>query len=138
MRGNLPSKKQSGQEAALNLRLVHLAESGLCEAIEPEKYRSDLLKLIQRTSGSKGLANRADFFKALADEIRLKMVYALMDREMCECELTAALDLSQPTISHHLSILQRSQIVKREKRGKWAFYRISDSSVKEILLDTAI
>lgn len=65
--------------------------------------------------------------KALADPARLRLVSivaASSDREACVCDLTEPLDLSQPTVSHHLKVLVDAGILTREKRGTWAYYRV--------------
>lgn len=69
----------------------------------------------------------ARVFKALADPTRvrlLSMVAASAGREACVCDLTGSLDLSQPTISHHLKVLKDAGLLERERRGSWAYYRL--------------
>ncbi|MCW8904880.1 metalloregulator ArsR/SmtB family transcription factor [Sedimenticola sp.] len=65
-------------------------------------------------------------FKALSDRTRLRCI-ALLSRhdELCVCELTEALDLPQPKISHHLAALRRAGLVIDRKEGLWIHYRIS-------------
>jgi ArsR family transcriptional regulator len=63
--------------------------------------------------------------KALADPTRVAIVNQLACcDECCVCDLTAAFDLSQPTISHHLKILRDAGLVQSESRGTWAYYRL--------------
>lgn len=64
--------------------------------------------------------------KALADPTRLGMMVALRDQgtPICICDLTAAFDLTQPTISHHMAILKRAGLVAAEKRGLWIHYSL--------------
>jgi ArsR family transcriptional regulator len=71
------------------------------------------------------------FFKALADETRLKILRLLDVREMCVCEIMVALDLTQPTASHHLGLLENAGLVKARKEGKWVFYSIADPKLIE-------
>ncbi|MFL6044215.1 MAG: ArsR/SmtB family transcription factor [Propionibacteriaceae bacterium] len=69
----------------------------------------------------------ASGFKALADPARLRLislVAAHESAEACVCELTDPIGLSQPTVSHHLKILVDAGILRREQRGKWAYYRL--------------
>ena len=67
----------------------------------------------------------ADRFKALADPTRVAIVNRLSGAdEVCVCDLTAAFDLSQPTISHHLKVLREAGLVEATPRGTWAFYRV--------------
>ena len=70
----------------------------------------------------------AKLHKALADETRLQMLHMLKSASdpICVCDFTAAFDLSQPTVSHHLARLRDAGLVTSFKRGIWAFYRLRD------------
>ena len=69
-----------------------------------------------------------DLYKSLADETRLKSVLLIFsEEELCVCELTAALDLSQPKISRHLAQLKQIGILADRRQGQWVYYRINDS-----------
>jgi ArsR family transcriptional regulator len=72
-------------------------------------------------------------FFGLADSTRLKILKLLGKEELCACEVMAALDLTQPTTSHHLGILERSGLVASRREGKWVFYRLSSPRVAELL-----
>lgn len=65
-------------------------------------------------------------FKALADPARLQLLHMLKaaDAPICVCDFTAALDIGQPTVSHHLARLKEAGLVASEKRGVWAFYAL--------------
>lgn len=66
-------------------------------------------------------------FKVLADPARLRLLSLVANApagEMCACELVPTLGRSQPTVSHHLSTLVAAGLLTREKRGKWAWYRV--------------
>ena len=68
------------------------------------------------------------FFKALADDTRLKLILLIFaEQELCVCELTAALLLSQPKISRHIAILREQGLLSDRRDGKWVFYRLSDN-----------
>ena len=69
----------------------------------------------------------ATLYKALADPTRVQMVHILAaaDDPVCVCDFTAAFDLGQPTISHHLAKLREVGIVTSFKRGIWAFYQLA-------------
>ena len=72
----------------------------------------------------------ADRFKALADPTRVGIVNRLAAApEVCVCDLTAAFELSQPTISHHLRILRDAGLVDVARRGRWAYYRLVPEAV---------
>jgi ArsR family transcriptional regulator len=64
--------------------------------------------------------------KALSDPNRLKLVKLLQKREMCVCEIRAALGIAQPTVSKHLKILENAGLVDREKVGLWVNYSLAD------------
>ncbi|WP_432697533.1 metalloregulator ArsR/SmtB family transcription factor [Marinobacterium sp. YM272] len=66
-----------------------------------------------------------DFYKALADEVRLtSLLLILQNGELCVCELTAALEQSQPKISRHLAQLRKSGLLLDRRQGQWVFYRL--------------
>jgi ArsR family transcriptional regulator len=73
--------------------------------------------------------------KALANETRLKMLKLLSKREMCVCELTVALELTQPTASHHLNILENMGLIKDKKKGKWVFYSVTNPELTQHFFD---
>ena len=63
----------------------------------------------------------------LADPGRLRVLSILASSPLgqtCVCDLTEALGLSQPTVSHHLKVLQEAGLVSREQRGRWAYFRL--------------
>ncbi|MEW6982362.1 ArsR/SmtB family transcription factor [Colwelliaceae bacterium 6471] len=66
------------------------------------------------------------FFKCLADDTRLKILLLLnQESELCVCELTYALQMSQPKISRHIALLRQANIVEARPEGKWIYYRLS-------------
>jgi DNA-binding transcriptional ArsR family regulator len=68
----------------------------------------------------------AELMKALADPTRLTMIASLWKAKepICICDFTAGLELSQPTISHHMAKLKELGLVESEKRGIWVYYRL--------------
>jgi|SRR5579862_964923 len=75
-------------------------------------------------------ARLAVFFRALGDPTRVAIVNRLSRAEaVCVCDLTAAFDLSQPTISHHLRILRDAGLVAADRRGTWAYYRLVPEAI---------
>ena len=73
----------------------------------------------------------AQTFKALADENRLRILQILGVEKLCACDILENLDLSQPTLSHHLKILQQAGLVEVEKRGKWSYYNLSNQGIDQ-------
>ena len=77
--------------------------------------------------------DRALVFKALADENRLHVVEILAGRgETCACELLDELDVTQPTLSHHMKILRSSGLIASRKEGKWMHYSLVPEKFTEL------
>jgi len=74
-----------------------------------------------------------EIFKALSDPNRLKIVEILANGETCACKLLEELSVSQPTLSHHMGILQRAGIVVGKKNSQWVHYSIDKKSVVELI-----
>jgi ArsR family transcriptional regulator, arsenate/arsenite/antimonite-responsive transcriptional repressor len=69
-------------------------------------------------------------FKALADPARVTILNRLAAAdEVCVCDFVAALDLAQPTVSHHLKVLREAGLVESSRRGTWAYYRLVPDAV---------
>lgn len=64
------------------------------------------------------------FFKALADRTRLRVIHLLGSEEVCVCAVVDALQTSQPKISRHLAYLRRAGLVSARREGKWMHYRV--------------
>ncbi|NYF09069.1 ArsR family transcriptional regulator [Leifsonia sp. AK011] len=72
-------------------------------------------------------ADLARSLKAIADPSRLRLlsiIAASEGQEACVCDLTDALDVGQPTVSHHLKVLTEGGFVTRSQRGTWAYYAL--------------
>jgi ArsR family transcriptional regulator, arsenate/arsenite/antimonite-responsive transcriptional repressor len=70
----------------------------------------------------------AALFRALADPTRVQMLHLLKaaTEPLCVCDFTAAFDLGQPTVSHHLSKLKAAGLVCSSRRGVWSFYQLRE------------
>ena len=77
----------------------------------------------------------ARVLKAVADPARLQLLALIMasdSGEVCGCDLTGPLELSQPTVSHHLKVLTESGLVRREQRGTWAWFSVDSERLTEL------
>ncbi len=72
-----------------------------------------------------------DFVKAMSDETRQRILSLLQEGELNEGDIVAHLELTQPTISHHLALLQRANLVITRHEGKYIFYRTNPACVTE-------
>jgi ArsR family transcriptional regulator, arsenate/arsenite/antimonite-responsive transcriptional repressor len=78
-------------------------------------------------------ADLAAAFKALADPTRVAIVNRLSTvPEVCVCDLTAAFELSQPTVSHHLRILRDAGLIEANRQGTWAYYRLVPAAIDRL------
>lgn len=75
----------------------------------------------------------AEFFKVFADSTRMKIIYALMEEELCVCDIAAIVGTTQSAISHQLRILKQSKLVKYRKDGKVVYYSLDDEHISEIV-----
>ena len=83
-------------------------------------------------AGAEDLARR---LKAIADPTRLRLlsiIAAHADGEACVCDLTDPVELSQPTVSHHLKVLTDAGYLTREKRGTWAYYSVVPGALESV------
>ncbi len=77
-------------------------------------------------SPASALVTPVDFFKLLADDTRLSTLLLIQqEQELCVCELTSALNLSQPKISRHLAMLRNAKVLLDRRQGQWVFYRLN-------------
>ena len=78
------------------------------------------------------LARTARLCRALSDENRLRIVGMLTSGERCVCELTAALDLGQSLLSHHLKTLKDAGLVTDRREGRWVYYTLCCDVLDEL------
>ena len=77
----------------------------------------------------------ASVIKVVADPTRLRLLSLIAsspEGELCVCDLTEPLGLSQPTVSHHLKVMAGVGLVAREKRGVWAYYSLDRGAVSRV------
>lgn len=76
----------------------------------------------------------ADLFKALSDPQRVRIVNLLANSEgaVCVCDITAAVGLSQPTVSFHLKKLTAAGLLDRTRRGVWAYYAVNPDALERL------
>jgi ArsR family transcriptional regulator, arsenate/arsenite/antimonite-responsive transcriptional repressor len=81
---------------------------------------------LARPLPTKSADQLAGIYRALADPTRVQMLHMLRaaSEPVCVCDFTAAFDLGQPTVSHHLAKLKAAGLVESFKRGVWAFYTL--------------
>lgn len=98
-------------------------------------YDEAKVNRIQAELAKEDIASVAQLFKALADENRAKISYALsQDDELCVCDIAIIIGSTVATASHHLRTLHKQGIVKYRKEGKLAFYSLDDEHIKQLIV----
>ena len=110
-------------------RLIQL---GFCQPSDIKRAMTEADRLSSQENSSK-IRKMERLFGQLGDSNRIKILLLLSKREMCVCELESALKLPQPTVSHHLGLLEQSDLLRRSKRGKWVFYSVNPSPIMKLI-----
>ena len=98
--------------------------------INPEVVQAMRDKLMDERS----IMRLVDFYKLFSDVTRLKILYLLSMSEMCVCDISAALDMNQSTISHQLKTLRNSRLIRYRREGKVVYYSLDDEHIGQVLL----
>jgi len=75
-----------------------------------------------------------DFFKAISDSNRLRILLMLTQRPLCVCEIDAVLDIAVSTTSSHLKQLKNLGLIKSKKDGRWVIYHLAENDVLRNIL----
>ena len=79
------------------------------------------------------IRQQSEFFKALSDPARIRIIYALSGGDLCNCHLMHIMGMPQTAISHHMKVLKYAGIVKDQRAGKWITYSLADRKALEAL-----
>lgn len=88
---------------------------------------------MEETYTEKLIVDLAELFKIFGDSTRIKILYAMLDTELCVNDIAGRLQMSQSSVSHQLRILKTSKLVKSRREGKSIFYSLDDEHVRSIL-----
>lgn len=88
---------------------------------------------MEKAYTEKAVFDLAELFKIFGDPTRIKILYAMLDAELCVNEIAGRLQMSQSSVSHQLRILKTSKLVKSRRDGKSVFYSLDDEHVRSIL-----
>ena len=107
-----------------------MKETEELNVVQPEKVEE-----IKKTMPDDELIyDLAEFFKVFADSTRMKIIYALMEDELCVGDIAEIVRTTQSAISHQLRILKQSKLVKYRKDGKTVYYSLDDEHIYEIVM----
>ena len=79
------------------------------------------------------LYDLAELFKIFGDSTRIKILYVLLESEMCVCDIAQLLGMTQSAISHQLRVLRGGNLVRSRRDGKSVFYSLSDDHVRTVV-----
>ena len=106
-------------------------EIEICDCCE---VHENLLQIVNETLPEENeLYDLAELFKVFGDSTRIRILFVLFEAEVCVCDLTKALNMTQSAISHQLRILKQSKLVKSRREGKSIFYSLADEHVRTII-----
>lgn len=98
-----------------------------CEAFNPDRQVISILK--KNKLEDDVIYELAEIFKTIGDPTRIKILYALKERELCVCDLSELLEMSSSAISHQLRVLRNNKLVKFRKEGRSVYYSLDDDHV---------
>ena len=90
-------------------------------------------KSLKSIPSDEDVKSQAEFFKAISDPARVKVIYALAKSELCVCELMEIIGMQQTIVSHHLKVLKYAKIISDRKSGKWIYYSLTDRRAIDVL-----
>ena len=94
---------------------------------------NDIVEKVKKTlPKDEILYDLAEFFKVFGDSTRIKIICALFESEMCVCDLSCLLNMTQSAISHQLRVLKSARLVKFRREGKVVYYSLDDEHIKHI------
>ncbi len=95
--------------------------------------REAVERVRSRMLNDRTVADTAELFKVLGDPTRMKLLYALSQRELCVCDLSALLAMTQSAVSHQLRILRSARLVNYRKEGRVVYYSLADTHVVQLI-----
>jgi len=96
-------------------------------------HEDTVREVLEKLPDEDMLYDLAELFKVFGDSTRIRILYALFERELCVCDIAGILGLTQTAVSHQLRVLKASKLVKARRDGKIVFYSLDDDHVHSIL-----
>jgi len=121
------------RKSVLADRVGRLIAEGKRPVCDPTDYIQELKELVEETVDEKTVRRSSRVFKALSEPSRLRIIRLVAVRDLCVCEIMAALDMTQPTASHHLNILEGAGLLRVRREGKWTFYGIAEPDLVDLI-----
>ena len=107
------------------------AETPRCDYINAHE---DVVKAVSEAMPEDEiLYDLAELYKVFGDSTRIKILYVLLEAEMCVCDIATLLQMGQSAISHQLRVLKQMRLVKFRRDGRTVFYSLADGHIQTIL-----
>ncbi len=104
------------------------------ECCDDNCVHSELVEAVNRSMPDEtALYDLSELFKVFGDSTRIRILFILLEAEVCVCDLAELLHMTQSAVSHQLRILKHSKLVKSRREGKSVFYSLADAHVKTII-----
>lgn len=114
----------TGKKSILTDNIKLLVKKGICSIKDVERYAKELEEMLAKSYDEDELRKISEYYKALSDPTRIRILKMLSFRPLCVCELTVALNMSQPAVTHHLKILERTELIRGRRKGRWIYYEL--------------
>lgn len=95
----------------------------------------EVAPLVREPLSAAAALELAEKLKALADPVRLRLLSVVASHtggEACVCDISVGIEVSQPTVSHHLKVLRRAGLLASERRGSWVYYRVVPEALQQL------
>lgn len=95
----------------------------------------EVTPLVREPLSTQAAVELAATLKALADPVRLRLLSVIASHaggEACVCDISVGIDLSQPTVSHHLKVLRNAGLLRSERRASWVYYRVIPAALQHL------
>lgn len=110
---------------------MKMHEMPCCE--EEEVHQDTVERVRKQLPPDETLYDLAELFKMFGDSTRVKILYALLEAELCVCDISKLMDVSQSAVSHQLRVLKGGKLVKYRREGKTMYYSLADEHVRRII-----
>lgn len=113
---------------------ININKNEILPSCEYNHAHADLVRRVnENMPDTDSLYDLAELFKIFGDSTRVRILFVLLEAEMCVCDLAQVLSMTVSAISHQLRVLKAADLVKYRRDGKTVFYSLADDHVKSIL-----
>lgn len=114
-------------------RVIKVADERI-EICEVQNIHAEIVEAVmEQMPAEEILYDLAELFKVFGDSTRIKILYVLLESEMCVCDIANLLGMTQSAISHQLRVLKQSRLVKFRREGKSVMYSLVDDHVRSVI-----